>query len=45
MKIARVDPDDYSADGVNNNLGLPSHVFHYMQLLSPQDMEELGEWL
>lgn len=42
-QIARVDPDDYSADGVNNNLGLPSHVFHYMQLLSPQDMEELGD--
>ena len=41
-QVERVDPNDYSSDGVNNNLGLPSHAFHYMQLLSPKDMEELG---
>ncbi len=41
-QIEQVDPNDYSADGVNNNLGLPSHAFHYIGLLSHKDMRELG---
>ena len=41
--VERVDHEDFTATGVNNNLTLPSHVYRYVWLLDLEDREELDK--
>lgn len=39
----RVDHNDFTASGVNNNLALPSYMYRYLKFLDPKDRAELDE--
>lgn len=41
--VERVDHEDFTATGVNNNLTLPSHVYRYVWLLDLEDRAELDK--
>ncbi len=37
----RIDHEDFSPTGINNNLALPSYMYRYLKFLEPKDREEL----
>ena len=41
--VEQVDPTDFSPTGINYNLGLPSHMYRYVQFLPPEDRKDLDE--
>ncbi len=43
--VEQVDPNDFSASGINNNLGLTSHMYPYVALLRPEDEKALHDRL